>query len=145
MEKYKKTLQIRVRIMSIYVLGLVLFTINSRFFMPLQTEESMLKGFQEGLLSGMAIVFLILVLKYSRALKDEILLKKLYLKSKDERKRIIMDKSGGYVIIVCSVIILVAGIIGGYFNKSVFYSLVGCAYFLLSIKIILKVYYMKKY
>lgn len=145
MEKYKKTLQIRIRIMSICVLGFVFFHIYERFFILEQTKDSMIRGFQEGLLIGLVITFLFLVIKYRRALKDEFALKKLYLRSIDERRKMIMDKSGGYIIVICSVIILIAGIIGGYFNETIFYSLIGCAYFLLHTKLILKIYYMKKY
>lgn len=145
MEQYKKTLRLRIRIMGLSYFGFTLFLIYDQFFAPVQKEVNIMAEFQKGLLVGLAVVLMFLVSKYQKALRDDAALKKLYLKAKDERKKAIMDASGGYVLPACSVIIMIAGIVGGYYDKVIFYSLIGCGYFLLTIKGILKIYYMKKY
>lgn len=57
----------------------------------------------------------------------------------------IREKTGGNFTLVSSVIILFAGLVGSYFDETIFYSLTGCAVFLLTAKCILKIYYYKKY
>ncbi|MHC1748590.1 MAG: hypothetical protein AB9856_09445 [Cellulosilyticaceae bacterium] len=149
MEKYRSIVQ--KRIMLLMVLTIVgigiqivgscnLFGITGRDF-----TDGAVVGFQMGLLFGIIGVSIGLTIRYGLALKDETKLKKLYNTENDERRKVIKQKSGGNVMLVSTCIIILVGIIAGYFNHIVFLSLVGAAIFQLMICVILKAYYSTKY
>jgi hypothetical protein len=103
------------------------------------------RGFQMGSMTGVIGIFIFIMVKSLKVLSSEATLKTEYYAENDERKKLIMLKIGGTPMYVCAVAILLAGIVAGYFNKTVFFSLLICALFLLVTRGILKVYYHKKF
>ena len=148
MENYKNTIKKRIVIMtvvclvvvSVYVVNLFhdFGTVNENF-------SDYIKGFQLGLIIVLVIFMIGLMRKYFIALKNEQSLKKLFFEETDERARMISEKTGGNVIIACALCILIAGIIAGYFNEIIFFTLTGCCLFLLVTRKVLKLYYRGKY
>lgn len=149
MEKYKKVLQTRIKIMGAVCCGLLLLFTFDIFDIvkPLENGKfsELLRGFQFGLISVVELFFVYFIVRYMVTLQNENELKKLYYAECDERAKMIREKTGGNVNFICAIIILIAGIVGGYFNEIVFFSLVGCSLFLLVVKKVLKLYYMRKY
>ena len=86
-----------------------------------------MSGFQLGLLSGLLAVALFTIVRYQKALKDENRLKQLYYEEHDERNRYIHWKSGASAVNVSIILLLVAGVIAGYFNFTVFATLIASA------------------
>jgi hypothetical protein len=111
-------------------------------------RETTFDGVQTGFLSGLSvslgIIFIYLIIFYTRNMRNETKLKLLYNEEHDERKKEIKQKCGGTVMWVSSILIIFAAIIAGYFNEIVFYTLISCAAFQLYLSVILKIYYTRK-
>lgn len=149
MEKYRKTLIKRIIIMVIADVGLTLlylFQIPEKL-KPIENANfsDYIKGFQAGMISVLDIFFLYLSIRYYLTLKKEEALKKLYYAETDERQKFIREKTGGTVLIVCAVMILIGAIIAAYFNETVFFTMLGCSLFLLLARKVLCIYYKNKY
>ena len=147
MEQFKKKLRVRIAaniisgivILACVIIGAVI-TIG-----PDTTEFSSFHlGFQVGLTAAVELFMILGTVKYLRVLRSEEKLKKLYYEENDERTRAISEKTGGSVLYVCTIILLAAGIIAGYFNSVVFFTLLSCAAFLLVTRGGLSFYYSKK-
>ncbi|MDF2819858.1 MAG: hypothetical protein K0R15_299 [Clostridiales bacterium] len=149
MEKYKKILKKRIIFLTIFVVFAVLLQIfifyNGYEVADIESFRDELVGFQTGLLCSMIILFVFQIVRYIRAMKNDTQLKKLYNCENDERRKDIKQKSGGNVLLFSSVVIIFAGIISGYFNEVVSYTLIACAFFQLNLCALLKLYYSKKY
>ena len=100
-------------------------------------------GFQLGITVAIVFFAVINIRKFSKLLKDEEALKAYYIKEHDERTAAIREKSGGTVLYTCGVLIIGAGIVAGYFNLTVFVTLLICGLFLLLVKRGLLIYYCK--
>ena len=72
------------------------------------------------------------------------MLREAYLKETDERMILIRSKAGMPALLITSVIMIFAGIIAGYFNIIVFYSLLAAGVCQLLLGVCLKFYYMHK-
>ena len=146
---YKDKLKSRIAAFSAGVIAMVTLLVLSECgaFRAIGLTEfsEFLRGFQTGILFSVSMVFIFFILKYIWLLKNEEKLKTAYYAENDEREKLIMMKIGGNAMYVCTVLILLAGIVAGYFNETVFFSLAGCALFLLLIRVALKIYYHKKY
>lgn len=149
MDQYKKMLQRRMLIFVIGMLGVLTLLALSQFGIITSFGDAhfanLLRGFQFGLLVTVEILFVRLIAHYIRALRNEESLKKAYFSENDERTKMIQEKTGGNIIVVCSIIILLAGIIGGYFNEIIFYALISCSVFLLIVRKAFKLYYTRKF
>lgn len=116
------------------------------FFRPAQGGESFqyfFKGFQVGLVCALVIFCIHSVMKYRKILNDEELIRAFYIKEHDEREAVIREKTGGTVLYTCGILIILAGVIAGYYNPVVFGSLVSSGVFLLLVRKVLRIYYSK--
>ena len=108
-------------------------------------SEGMMAGFRNGLLVAMIFGFTVSVIKYRKVMNDDKQLRLAYNQENDERRKQIKLKAGGNLVIITSVILIFAGIIGGYFNVVIFYSVIGCAVFQLLASSLIKLYLLKKH
>lgn len=104
-----------------------------------------LKDFQIGLLLGIELIILFLYQRYQKALKNQDKLELLYNTEHDERKIMIRHKAGIPVLLITSAIILLAAVVAGYFNETVFYTLFAVAMFQSVVCCFLKIVYLKKF
>lgn len=86
--------------------------------------EGFLAGFQFGLIMSIGALALVDLVKLRRAVNDETRLRMLYNKEHDERLKAIRSKAGQPLLTVTSVLMVIAAIIAGYFNFTVFFTLV---------------------
>lgn len=105
----------------------------------------MIHGFQVGVFLGLEIMILIYIGKYTRALKNETELKKLYFAEKDERTKLIQDKIGGAGFNFTLASIATASVIAGFLSQTVFATLLGVLIFITLVKGSLKIYYRNKF
>lgn len=149
MEQYKDSLKTRIAVLSAGVIALATLLVLGEYgaFRPIWVSEfsEFLRGFQTGILFSVSLVFIYFIVKSVWLLKNEEKLKAAYYTENDERHKLIMMKIGGNAMYVCTIIVLLAGIVAGYFNETVFFSLAGTALFLLLIRLALKIYYHIKY
>jgi len=107
--------------------------------------SDMISGFQVGVFIGFQLTMLIYISKYTKALKTEDELKKLYIKEHDERTKLIKDKIGGTGFNFSLVAITTAAIMAGFFNELIFFTLLGVLSFMSLLKGFLKLYYRNKF
>ena len=108
------------------------------------SEFAFMTSFQMGFLVGIACVAALHLFKMHKALKDEKVLKALYNEEFDERLRLIRYKSGMPFIAITSCVLIFSGVIAGYMNTMIFYTLISAGFFQLVASVGTKLYYMRK-
>ena len=147
MEQFKLRIKRRIILFSGAALVTAVLCIYDFFILRYSEKgsmaEGMVSGFQFGLILGMGKLALIQVIKLSKAIKDDKKLKMLYNKEHDERLKLIRSKSGMPMLLITSVLMIIAAIVSGYFNTTVFLTLLIAAMAQLVIGLIVKLYCMK--
>lgn len=100
-------------------------------------------GFLTGLILGMNLICLYLIFNTNKALKDERLLKEMYIREYDERENFIKLKSASYIISILALGIFIVSIFASYINIIVFYTLAFTGVFILLVGLVLKIYWRK--
>lgn len=106
--------------------------------------EGYILGVQVGLFFAMALIMARFLMKYSRALKNDAALDALYRSETDERNRYIQDKTGGIGMNIVIGMLGMATILAGFFNQTVFFTLLGSLAAVVFVKAGLKGYYWRK-
>jgi len=106
--------------------------------------DGMVGGESFGMIIALGMMSVIQIIRLSRVINDEKQLKILYNKEHDERLKEIRSKAGMPMILIMSIGMFAAGIIGSYFNEVVFYTLFAAGFVQLGIGATLKIYYLKK-
>ena len=99
-----------------------------------------MRGLKNGKVQNLA---LIRIIRYRKALRNDKELQIQYNKENDERMKAIPAKAGMPMILISSIIMVIAGIIIGYSNMVVFYTLIAAAVIQLVIACITKFIYTK--
>ncbi len=145
MEKFRKTLQIRLRLMGTYFALLALCVIVGRAFGGLPGKET-ISEYALGFGIGIEFVLLLLVFRYTRALRSKELLERLYIQEKDERNRFIKEKTGDMAMnLVLGGLAFGMLVAGFFFGMQAFYALLGALLFVALLKFFLKMVYRCKY
>lgn len=144
--KMKKDIQKRIKQNTgLLICSCIFLTVAASGTIPVQLEtesaSDYVSGFQLGLLMVLVIFFLSRVAKYNKALKDEKLLKQIYYKEHDERMSYINQKVGESSMWVTTVIMTISTVITGYFNFTVFCTMIAVTLLQCIIQILLKWYY----
>lgn len=124
MERFKRTLKIRMTLLAaleIAACGLMAYGFAGEAAKAL---DDFMLGFQAGISSGLAVAALILLVWYGRILLDPRRLRLQYNKEMDERMRAINAKAGMPILWVTSVLMILAGMAGGYWHPMIFYALI---------------------
>ena len=144
MELFKKTIKFRILLLQIFLLLAIAFMLYDQFFMDQSNKEYMVSCLQIGLIFGFSTLAIIKLIQYNRVIRSEKLLKLEYNKEHDERKKIIRSKCGMPMLMITSSVMIVAGIIAGYYNEIILVTLIGAAMFQMTIGAVAKVYYLRK-
>lgn len=144
LENYHEVLKKRERLYKSYISFALIFWGIGNFLLKDQARlnDSAL-GFINGLTLGIEIICIFWVFKIRKALKDDKMLRELYIDEHDERKNFIKLKSGSNLIGKIALGIFVASILASYFNMVVFYTLVITGSFLILVSLSLKLYWRK--
>ena len=144
MEEFKRVIQKRNLILK--GLALVCIILNIMFYViPFEKTYEVGISFQLGLFEGLLFLGLLGIYKYSKALKDEQMLKKLYIQEHDERKMMIKQKVGQSSLITIVLLLVMITCVSAYMDMVVTKTLICVIYGILFITLILKIYYSKKY
>lgn len=143
MEQFRKKIKSRIVALAILVFASIAILMVDVFWVQEVLKDNYVICFQCGLAAGVTIMALALVLRYSRALRDNNKLEILYNKENDERMKYIRAKAGLPLLWVTSVVMILAGIVIGYFNTVVFYTLIATAALQLIVACVIKLIYMK--
>ena len=144
MEQFRKKLKTRICLLSALSLVTALLGVYDEFFAPESLKNMNVFGFQMGATIAICFLALINIFKYSRILKDDNKLRLEYNKENDERTKTIKIKAGIPILPVLSILMIISGIIAGYFNVTVFYTLIIAAMCQVLISGMIKLIYMKR-
>ena len=144
MEKYKQVLKKRIVLLTIPVLIAVVLGIYNVFFASEAARESFAFGFQCGTALVLGLMSAVLIIRFRGTLRDDAKLKVQYNKENDERLKTIRAKAGMPMLMVTSVGMIVAAIIAGYFNSTIFITLTAAACCQMLIGAIIKQVYLRK-
>lgn len=142
LEKYRREIKNRVSVYQALIAVALVFVIIGNVLLKDrgQMVESV-RGFATGLFIGIELVCVFQLGKLWKMLKDEEVLKEVYIREHDEREALIQMKSGLHVIPILSFIILICAILVGFFNDTVFYTLVVVGIGQILIAFALKIYW----
>lgn len=142
LEKYRREIKNRVSVYQALIVVALVFVIIGNVLLKDrgQTVETV-RGFATGLFIGIELVCVFQLGKLWKMLKDEEVLKEVYIREHDEREALIQMKSGLHVIPILSFIILICAILVGFFNDTVFYTLVVVGIGQILIALALKIYW----
>lgn len=147
MEEFKKKIKRRRIALSGMILVAVALGVYDCFAISNTKEGSMsdgiVAGFPLGIILGIGILALLQTIKLSMVINDETKLKMLYNQEHDERLKTIRSKAGMPMLMITSIMMLIAAIIGANYNIVVFYTLAITAIVQLSIGAIIKIYCLK--
>ena len=155
MEHFKEKLKIENRITAILCVILAVFTVLGFVaeaglvqLTPISGDshwQSMWRGMVSGASFGVLALMLLALIRGSQALKDEKKLKKLYIKSNDERQIQIWTAARASSMQVSLLIGLVAGMVISYFNMIVGTTILAVETLHAIVGGCFKLYYNKKY
>ena len=155
MEQYKETLKLQNRLLILGTLNLAIFAILAigselGFFHMLKPVtgdshwQSSWNGFITGASCGVLALLVVSLIRNIRALKDEKKLKKLYVKTHDERTLQIQILARNTAMQVLLIGGLVATVIAGYFNITVSITILCCTFVCSLTSLAFVGYYSKK-
>lgn len=144
MDNYKKTLRIRIAILTLPALISVALGIYDVFFASEAVKDSFIFGFQIGFTTALGILSMIIIMRYRMIMNDKMKLQLQYNKENDERLKAVRAKAGLPVLLITSVGMVIAGIIVGYFSQTAFIALSAAAVCQLLIAGIIKQIHLRK-
>ena len=141
---FRKTVRGRIVWMSVCDGVAVILTIlvNCGVF-PIGGDVDFISGFLLGVFIALEIIFIFWMVRYGRMLRREELLRKQYIKETDERNKAIQGKVGGAGRFLPPVF-LTATVVSGFFNMTVFWTLLACTWVVCLYMLGLKQYYRRK-
>ncbi|OAB40192.1 hypothetical protein [Paenibacillus antarcticus] len=142
MEKFKATIQLRIKLLAIVMVITVLSNVILQFMRDrLPARPDFIFGFQTGVFIGLLVFLLYIISKYTACLKNAEALKKLYIKEHDEREQLIAYKASVLALVVLLVIVALSTVIAGFFNIIVFITLLSVMGLLLIVMLTTLTYY----
>lgn len=145
MKAYRKTIITRTILLSALALFAAALGIYDAFFATAEMKANNIFHFQCGFTIALGALALILIIRYRKALQNEKALQAQYIKENDERMKAIRAKAGMPMNLIFSIVMIVIGIIIGYFNELIFTTLVVAAVIQLLASSIIKLIYTKVY
>ncbi len=105
----------------------------------------LVRGFQSGLCAGLAILLIWQIARCLRALRNPNACRSLFVLERDERRRFIQDKVGGFAYNLAMGIAGAAGCIAGYFNLTVATTLICALVGMALLRAGFKIYYRRRF
>lgn len=144
MDQFKKKLKARIYLLIMVAFATALLGVYDVFFASEVLKSTDVFGFQMGITIALGLIALINVFKNSKALLDDKKLRLKYNEENDERTKLIKSKAGIPILPILSILMTISGIIAGYFNVTVFYTLVIVAICQVLISGMIKLIFMKR-
>lgn len=144
MNNYKKTIKKRILLLAVPIIISVILGIYDVFWASPEIKKTSVYGFQVGIIISLGLLAIIIVMRFRTLLKDENKLTLHFNRENDERIKAIKAKAGIPMLPITSILLIIAGVVAGYFNNLVFITLIAAATFQMMICAIIKIIYMKR-
>jgi len=147
MEKYRKIVRKRISMVMIVTLMVVTLVLCMHFFVIKSVDGASgnLFSFLEGGVIGLDLVAMFYMIQYRKALENDEKLKKMYNEEHDERTQFIRQKSGFPFFTAAAAALIVGGVVAGYINSTVSYTMGACGILIILYQLALKFYFKRKY
>lgn len=144
MESYKRKIKRRIALLSLLPLFGLAVSLCWHFLGDRIPQPDYLAGFQSGILTVLGMSGAAAGIRYAVIVRDEKKLRRTYNQENDERIRAIRAKAGLPFALITSVVMIAVGIIAGYFNFTVFCTLIAAAVAQMLLSCVIKQIYLKK-
>jgi hypothetical protein len=144
MDQFRKKLKKRIILICAVLLLFVSILLYNQFGASDALKDSLAFSFQCGFSVAGSLVLVFLLAKYHAALRNDTKLQLLYNEEKDERMSVIRAKAGVPMVLILSMTLVLAGMLIGYFNETVFLVLICAALFQLLVCLSVKLYFKSK-
>lgn len=146
MEKFRAKIQKRVLLLSLSALvtGLVFILLQSGLILEAPLVPEFISGFNLGVFLGFEMILVFFTVRYFISLRNESMLKKLYIEENDERRKVIMEKTGAVGMIIFIILSAIGTVIAGFYDLTVFYTLMGTTVVSSLVRGVCKFYYHNK-
>lgn len=148
MEQYKNKIKKRLFLLSAFLVLYIAANCIMYAYVGIKGNGSatdFILGFQFGIGFFVFVLLTYFIIRYILVLRSEKRLKEMYIVETDERKLMIYQKSGSLGMIFAIFGLAIASVLVGYFDTTVFFSLLGACLFVALIRAVLKLYYKNKY
>lgn len=149
MENYRKIIQQRLLAMGLFTMSCGSICIvggASGLFEEYKPDGifgDFFSGFQVGVLLAFIFLCVFFLARYIIALKNEKVLKEMYIKENDERSVKISELTGLRLQKIVCFPLLFSAIIAGYFSAEVFFTLIAVIFFISLVTTVRKIYFNK--
>lgn len=145
MEKFRAKVQKRVTMMSMIILATAAaYSLLLSGIMELPSVPDFIRGFNTGAFAGIELVMVFFTVKYLVSLKNDTLLKKLFIEEHDERTKMIMEKTGNIGMTLITIVFAIATIISGFFSQTIFFTLLAATVLISLVRGACKLFYFFK-
>lgn len=141
MDQFRKKLKKRIILLCAVLLMFVSILLYNQFGADSALKDGLAFSFQCGFSAAGSLVLVFWLFKYRAALKEEAKLRLLYNQENDERMSAIRAKVGIPMVLILSMTLVLAGMLIGYFNETMFILLICAALFQLLVCLGVKLYY----
>ena len=143
MEKMRKTLKLRMSgLMLLEAFAWVMVLLDKGTALGGLLPEDV-QSLHLGFASGLAISGMVFIVLMARTLRDEARLKAWAIREEDERNIAIRAKAGMPMLLIAAVLMLMAGMVAGYWNDTVMKTLFAAAIVQLLLGLAAKCYYQR--
>jgi hypothetical protein len=142
MNKFRQTVKFRVIRSILSAVGAIaVFVIIYSVTGGMGQVDDFVQGFNSGVFSAVVGLSILSIISNCLTLRNEEKLKKLYIDENDERKLLIEQKSSAGAFSIIIYCLLLADIVAGFFNQTVFFTLLASIVFMLITRICIVLYY----
>ena len=146
MEEFQRGIETRIKLYHlISALSFLVIVIPTTLNRQIWGEDDFTHGVQIGVFIGLQLILLLKSKKLRASIKNTQTLKQLYIEMNDERKKMIESKSESMSFTIMAGSIAIATIVSGFYNQTIFLTLIVTLCFILFLKAVLKYLFSKKY
>lgn len=143
MEHFRDVLKKRLTLAVLYNACMIALIVLGNFLGRKYAVPDFIMGFNTGVCIGVQAVMIYYMGKYVSALKSEEKRRALYIEENDERSKYIQAQIGGIGINIILGGLALGTIVSGFFQETVFYTMLGTLIVSVLVKGALKLYYSK--
>ena len=144
METFRKALKTRIVLLMLLAAVTVALGIYDVFFAGADMRESIIFEFQCGVTTALGLMSVCLIVRFRSILGNDTKLQQQFNRENDERLKAIRAKAGMPMLLITSAGMLLAAIIAGYYDITVFITLVAAALLQVLAGAIVKLVYLKR-
>ncbi|NLO86580.1 MAG: hypothetical protein GX096_14315 [Clostridiales bacterium] len=143
MNAYTKKIKYRIGLLVLMICASIGLSVYDALIDTTALKGSIGYDFSCGVMMAFGLLSLVMLVRYTRLLRNEDLLQKEYNKESDERMKSIRAKAGIPILLVLAILIMFAGIVASYFSETICITLMVIGIIELLVSCFVKIYHIK--